>query len=99
MFKLNIDGCSKGNSGKSGGGGVIRGHQGEVIAAFATPFGIQTNNAAESLALFVGLKWCKDQRIDKICVELDSLLVVNWINGKIKPPWNLRHNVEEIQKI
>ncbi|XP_018633360.1 uncharacterized protein [Nicotiana tomentosiformis] len=99
MFKLNTNGCSNGNPCKSGGGGVVRVHQGEVIAAFATPFGIQTNNAAESLALCIGLKWCKDQRINKICVELDSSLVVNWVNGKIKPPWNLRHNIEEIQKI
>ncbi|XP_019256341.1 PREDICTED: uncharacterized protein LOC109234732 [Nicotiana attenuata] len=72
MIKLNTDGCSKGNPGTSGGGGV-RGHQGEVITVFTAPFGIQSNNAAESMALCAGLEWCMDQGINKICVDLDSL--------------------------
>lgn len=83
MIKLNTNGCSKGNSGTNGGGGDVRGHQCEIIPIFTAPFGIQGNNAAESIALCDGLEWCMDEGINKICVDLDSLLVINWVTEKI----------------
>ncbi|KAH0711931.1 hypothetical protein KY289_007890 [Solanum tuberosum] len=35
-FKLNVDGCSKGNPGSVGGGGILRNHLGHMIMAFTT---------------------------------------------------------------
>lgn len=37
MLKLNVDGASKGNPGRSGGGGGLRDSQGNVINLHSTP--------------------------------------------------------------
>ncbi|OIT22092.1 hypothetical protein A4A49_54076 [Nicotiana attenuata] len=88
----------RGNPGISGGGGVIRRHTGEMVGAFAASFGTQSNNAAESMALNMGLQWCIDQGHKNIIVELDSLLVINWMLGKFNPPWSLLTTIEEAKR-
>jgi len=45
-MKLNSDGCSKGNSGPSGGCGVVRDQSGMFVHAYAISLGIKTNNMA-----------------------------------------------------
>lgn len=49
--KLNVDGCSKGNHGPSGGGCVLRNGKGVLIWAQAEFYGVQTNMVAEAKAL------------------------------------------------
>ncbi|KAM3342700.1 hypothetical protein P3S68_027666 [Capsicum galapagoense] len=49
--KLNVDGCSKGNPGPTGGGGIIRDHVGVMISAFAEFYGECCNNLAEAKAM------------------------------------------------
>ncbi|KAH0761802.1 hypothetical protein KY290_017875 [Solanum tuberosum] len=39
----------------------------------------------------------KENGINMIIVDLDSSLVISWVTGKMKPPWNLRHNIDTIQ--
>ncbi|XP_071923161.1 uncharacterized protein [Coffea arabica] len=58
MFKLNIDGCSKGNPGLSGGGGILRDGSGKFIFAFAGCFDVATSLQAEAKALALGLSLC-----------------------------------------
>ncbi|XP_059284799.1 uncharacterized protein LOC132038092 [Lycium ferocissimum] len=53
--KINSDGCSKGNPGLSGGGGVIRDHLGNLVMAYAMNLNIQTNNYAEAIAMKSGI--------------------------------------------
>lgn len=54
--KLNTDGCCKGNPCSSGGGGIIRDHNGNFRAAYAEHYGNCSNNMAEAKALFQGMK-------------------------------------------
>ncbi|CAI9758516.1 unnamed protein product [Fraxinus pennsylvanica] len=79
--KLNIDGSSLGNPGQAGGGGggVIRNDKGMVLAAFATNFGIASNNEAELRALLEGLKFCQHIGVFHVDVECDSKIVVEWM--------------------
>ena len=45
-FKLNFDGASKQNPGKSGYGGVIRDHTGNIQLIYHGNLGNNTNNVA-----------------------------------------------------
>lgn len=57
---FNVDGSSFGNPGQSGRDGVIRNDQGMVLAAFATSFGIVTNNEAELRAIIEVLDFVRN---------------------------------------
>ena len=58
MFKLNIDGFSKGNPRLSGGGGILRDCSGKFNFAFAGCFGVGTSLQAKAKALVLGLSLC-----------------------------------------
>ena len=74
--KLNTDRSVMGNPAMAGGGGMIRGQEGEWIASFARPLG-QTNSCmAELWALRDGLLLAKELGINNLIVELDALSVV-----------------------
>lgn len=47
------------------------------------------------MTLNIGLQWCIDQGFNNVIVELDSLLVVNWMENKFNPPWSLLYTIEE----
>ena len=52
--KLNTDGCSKGNPGRAGGGGVLCNSEGGILFALPTFFGHYTSIDAEAKALLFG---------------------------------------------
>lgn len=83
--KLNSDGCSKGNLGPAGGGGIVRDDQDRVIVAYATPLGCMTNNMAEALTLKIGIEWCRNNGIADLEIGCDSKLLVDWINSNNNP--------------
>ncbi|KAF5473311.1 hypothetical protein F2P56_009932 [Juglans regia] len=56
--KLNVDGCSLGNPGPSGAGGIIRDDKGDLICRFAEVSGHNSNNYAELMGLLHGLREC-----------------------------------------
>lgn len=50
-LKLNTYGCSKGNPGPSGGGGLLRNDLGMVLLAFSVDLGLCSSLEAEARAL------------------------------------------------
>ncbi|WMV20307.1 hypothetical protein MTR67_013692 [Solanum verrucosum] len=70
--------------------GNFQGSSRGICLSFSAP--LVSNNVAESLALSIGIEWCKENGINMVIVDLDSSLVISWVTGKMKPPWNLRHS-------
>ena len=98
-LKLNVDGCSKGNPGSAGGGGVLRDHAGQMIMAFSAYFGFCSKNSAEALALKTGLRWCLDHDFHRVAVESDSLLIIQMVKGMIDSPWHMKDDIKQIQSM
>uniref|UniRef100_A0A6N2MZS1 RNase H type-1 domain-containing protein n=1 Tax=Salix viminalis TaxID=40686 RepID=A0A6N2MZS1_SALVM len=81
-IKLNVDGCSKGNPGIAGAGGVIRDHMGTWIGGFARNIGICSSVTAELWAIYEGLKLTWDKGFRKVYLESDSRVVIALFNGE-----------------
>jgi ribonuclease HI len=83
-YKLNFDGCAKGNPGLAGAGAVIY-HFGHEIWSDVFFVGENaTNNHAEYAGLILGLQQARALNIKNIKVEGDSLLVINQMKGLYK---------------
>ena len=85
---LYADGAARGNPGPAGSGALLLDERGEVLAALSLGLGSATNNVAEYRALILGLEEARRRGIDRIDVRMDSLLVVNQMQGlyKVKHP-------------
>ncbi|XP_059294732.1 uncharacterized protein LOC132047749 [Lycium ferocissimum] len=94
---LNTDGSSMSRANKAGGGGILRDHHGNLIMAFTASMNFCSNNMAETQAANCGLKWCQQNNIHPLILEMDSKIVVDMINGTSKPTWKLQHWIAEIQ--
>ncbi len=81
------DGAARGNPGPAGLGVVIEDDQGMRLRGLCRYIGTATNNKAEYLALIEGLNAAKDWRPDRLEVFLDSMLVVEQVNGR----WKIKH--------
>ena len=78
---LRFDGASRGNPGHCGAGWVLM-HNGAVVDSgshYLSPSG--TNNWAEYQALIAGLVAVREKRVHGVCIEGDSKLVVDQMNG------------------
>lgn len=83
-YVMYFDGCCKGNPGKGGSAAVIY-ENGEEIAICLEKAGDHvTNNYAEYIGLYIGLRRARDIGIKKLTVYGDSLLVINQMNGVYK---------------
>jgi ribonuclease HI len=83
-YKLNFDGCSKGNPGLAGAGAVICHFEKECWADTFFVGEMFTNNHAEYAGLILGLHQAKIMGIKCLKVEGDSLLVINQMKGLYK---------------
>lgn len=83
-YLLQFDGCSKGNPGKAGSGAVIYKNKTEIWGKSLFIGNKNTNNEAEYTGLIIGLEEANNMGIKNICVEGDSLLVINQMTGKYK---------------
>ena len=88
-IKINTDGSPLDNPGRLGAGGILRDKNGQLLMAFATTLGVGQNNKAEIEAAIFGLTWDLEVGYKNIISELDSQLVVKWINTQAVPQWNL----------
>lgn len=84
--KLYADGGSRGNPGPSASGFVIYNMENNVVKKEGVYVGVTTNNQAEYKALIFGLQAALEIGVKKIEIYMDSLLVVNQVQGiwKIK---------------
>ena len=87
-IKLYTDGGSRGNPGPSATGVALLTMDDQLIKTDGTYLGITTNNQAEYKAVLEGLELAYELGAKKVHVLMDSLLVVNQMNGifKIKNP-------------
>jgi ribonuclease HI len=105
-LKMNFDGASKGNPGRTGMGGVIRDSKGNIIWLYVGILGNSTNNAAEFGALEIGLEILSREGMTNVIVEGDSTLVINIVRrlqngtrvGKIQRHWRLAQSLQNIQE-
>lgn len=98
--KLYTDGGSRGNPGPSAAGFVLLDLSDGIIKKEGKYLGITTNNQAEYLALEAGLEAAKEYEVKEIDVFMDSLLVVNQMNGifkvKNRDLWPIHQSIKEM---
>jgi mutator protein MutT len=75
------DGGSRGNPGPSAAGYVIIDPGGRLIFEGGSYLGITTNNQAEYHGVHLGLEKARELGVKSVEFRLDSLLVVNQLNG------------------
>ena len=84
---LYADGGARGNPGPAGSGAVLMDEHGVVSAEMRRSLGHATNNVAEYTGLIIGLEEALRRGVDDLDVRLDSLLVVQQMNGV----WKIKH--------
>ena len=95
-FILNTDGCSKGNPGLGGGGGVLRDSNGIPLIGFSAYSGETTCLCAEVRALLIGLQTCVHRGFGNLCVQSDSLVLIGILQHRIQCPWKIRRDIRQI---
>lgn len=83
-IKMFADGGSRGNPGPSASGYVLMTMDNQVLVERGVYLGITTNNQAEYKAVRFGLEDALSRGAQCVEVYLDSLLVVNQMNGTFK---------------
>ncbi len=83
-IQLYTDGGSRGNPGPSASGFVIYGREGKILEEGGEYLGVTTNNQAEYQALKLALERASRYTKGEVAVYMDSLLVVNQMNGVYK---------------
>jgi ribonuclease HI len=81
---IHTDGGARGNPGPGAIGIVIANEKKETIKEIGKFIGRSTNNEAEYRAVVEALKACGKRKNLDIAFFIDSLLVVNQLNGKFR---------------
>lgn len=81
QFRMNFDGCSKGNPGLAGAGAVIYLNNREIWTESIFVGEKATNNYAEYSGLLLGLEKALELEVNVLLVQGDSQLVINQMNG------------------
>ena len=79
---LYTDGGSRGNPGPAGVGIVLTTTDNKTINEASIFLGTTTNNASEYMALIHGLQIAQKYGISRICIFMDSMLIVKHITGE-----------------
>ncbi|XP_019252907.1 PREDICTED: uncharacterized protein LOC109231725 [Nicotiana attenuata] len=80
-IKVNTDGASRGNPGRSSIGFALRNEEGDLVYACGKEVNEGSNTSAEAMAIYEALKFCIDN--DYVLIELhtDSMMLKNVITG------------------
>ena len=94
------DGGSRGNPGPSASGYVIMDKSNHVIAQGGEYLGITTNNQAEYQGVRLGLEKAGELGLKRLDFRLDSMLVVNQMNGiytiKNRDLWPINERIRDL---
>ena len=103
-FIVNSDGGSRGNPGPSAAAYVLQGADGKKLESGGEYIGISTNNQAEYTAVLLALRALTNYADvnDSVECNIDSLLVVNQLNGlykiKNRDLWPIHQQILEVAK-
>lgn len=95
-LKLNFDGASKGNSGLSGAGFIVRDENGKMLLVVSIKLQDGTNKEVECSTLFEGINLCIAKGWHNVDFKGDSQIVVNVVSSGQAPSWRLNQWVKEI---
>ncbi|XP_009784324.2 uncharacterized protein [Nicotiana sylvestris] len=95
-IKVNCDGASRGNPGRSSIGYALRDDEGDIKYACGKLIHDTTNNVAEALEIVEALKYCEEKGFAQVILQTDSLLLKNAIEGIWAVPWVIAEYVEDI---
>ncbi len=94
------DGGSRGNPGPSASGFVIMDNKNNVLARGGEYLGITTNNQAEYHGVRLGLEKALEMGLKSVDFRLDSMLVVNQMNGvytiKNRDLWPINERIRDL---
>lgn len=97
---LYTDGGSRGNPGPSAAGYILFDQAGEIVGQGGEYLGVTTNNQAEYQAVHIGLEAALARGWRTLECRLDSMLVVNQLNGvykiKNRELWPVYDRVQEL---
>ena len=100
QIKMFADGGSRGNPGPSASGYVLMDLDNNVLVEKGIYLGVTTNNQAEYQAVKFGLEDAVKNGAREVSVYLDSLLVVNQMNGiykiKNRDLWPIHTAIKDI---
>ncbi|XP_055826362.1 uncharacterized protein LOC129894731 [Solanum dulcamara] len=99
LVKLNTDGSALTNPDNIGGGGILRNASCDLMFAYAIPLGSGTNNQAEIKAAIFGLSWCLHLGYNQVILEVDSQLLLKWLQQEAKPPWSIKELLDKLNNI
>ncbi|KAL9288897.1 putative ribonuclease H domain, reverse transcriptase zinc-binding domain-containing protein [Arabidopsis thaliana] len=88
-FKLNTDGASRGNPGLATAGGVVRDGEGQWCVGFVLNIGICSAPLAELWGVYYGLHIAWERGIRRLELEVDSTLVVGFLQAGIEDSHSL----------
>lgn len=100
--KLYADGGSRGNPGPSASGFAILDMDDKIVVKNGLYLGVTTNNQAEYQALKLGMEEARRRNISQLHVFMDSLLVVNQMNGifqvKNRDLWPIHDSAKQLAR-
>lgn len=94
------DGGSRGNPGPSAAGFVIKDAQDQLTHEGGAYLGITTNNQAEYHGVRLGLEKARELGVKTVDFNIDSMLVVNQLNGQYvirnRELWPIHERIKEL---
>ncbi|XP_070008763.1 uncharacterized protein [Nicotiana sylvestris] len=98
-LKVNTDGASRGNPGRSSIGFCIRNENGDIAKSVGKEIEETTNTVAEAKAMVEALRFCRFQQYSHVWLQTDSMLLKKIMDGIWKPPWIIYEQVEEMMQL
>nr|XP_016466901.1 PREDICTED: uncharacterized protein LOC107789578 [Nicotiana tabacum] len=98
-LKVNTDGASRGNPGRSSIGFCIRNENGDIVKSVGREIEETTNTVAEAKAMVEALRFCRFQQYSHVWLQTDSMLLKKIMDGIWKPPWIISEQVEEMMQL